>query len=70
MNASIKCEIVRETEKALLVKQSRPNRDPVEAWIPRSQCDHISKRPEGEKVTATIKVASWIVDKAGLVEEA
>ncbi len=72
MSAKFRCCILKESEKALLVRQEIPNRAPVETWIPRSQCDHISKEPrtDGEPVAATITCADWLMEKKGLTENA
>jgi len=68
MSAKVKCRIMRETEKALLIRQETPNRESIETWIPRSQCDHISKgplSPEGSR-DGTITMAGWLADKHNL----
>jgi len=72
MSAKFKCLIVQETEAALLVRQEIPNRTPVEEWIPRSQCEHISKQPAVNQsaIPATITAKSWILEKKGLTENA
>lgn len=71
MSAKFRCRILRETDSAILVKQEIQNRQPVEAWIPRSQCDHISKLPDGkEGIPATITCPDWIIEKKGLIENA
>jgi hypothetical protein len=71
MSDKVKCVIVRETEKALFIRQEQPNRVPVEVWIPRSQCDHVSKMPDGKgAITATVTMAGWLVDKHNLRAEA
>ena len=71
MSAKFRCRILRETDAAILVKQEIRNREPVEAWIPRSQCDHISKLPDDKDgIPATITAATWIIEKKGLIENA
>ena len=72
MSEKIKCRILRETERAILIRQEMPNREAVEAWIPRSQCDHLSKgpsEPDGSR-SATITMAGWLVDQHNLRAEA
>jgi hypothetical protein len=71
VSAKFRCRILEERDLALLVRQEIPNREPVEVWIPRSQCDHISKRPDDkEGIPATITAADWILEKKGLIENA
>lgn len=71
MSAKINCTILRETDKAIQIRQESRNREPVETWIPRSQCDHISKRPsESGDINATVTMATWLADERGLQEEA
>jgi hypothetical protein len=71
MSSKVKCAILRETDRALQIRQEAQNRDPVVAWIPRSQCDHISKRPDGNGgVEAIVTMADWLVEKHNLREEA
>ena len=72
MNEKIKCRILRETERAILIRQETGNREAIEAWIPRSQCDHLSKGPtlnDGSR-EATITMAAWLVDQHNLRAEA
>jgi len=71
MSVIIKCRIMRETEKAVLIRQEFPNREMVETWIPRSQCDHLSKGTflaDGSR-EATITLAGWLADKYNLRTE-
>jgi hypothetical protein len=71
MSAKFKCRILRETDAAILIQQEPPNRQATQTWIPRSQCDHISKMPDGKPETgipATVTCADWIIDKKGLIE--
>lgn len=72
MSCKVKCRIIAETEKALLLEQADllPT-DRVECWIPRSQCDHISKGPLKEDGTreATVTMADWLADKRGFRTE-
>lgn len=71
MSAKFTCRIIRETDRALFVRQTIPDRQTVETWIPRSQCDHISKLPDGgDGIPATITTADWIMDEKGLIENA
>jgi hypothetical protein len=67
-NDKVECRIMRETDAALLLRQEMPNREPVEAWVPRSLCAHISKRPkEGvEGVPATVTMAQWKAEQLNL----
>lgn len=72
MSAKFKCSIIKETDAALLIRQEIENREPVETWIPRSQCDHISKglmRGDGSR-DATITASEWIIEKKGIIENA
>jgi hypothetical protein len=69
MSAKVRCIILRETEKAIQIRQQQPNREAVEAWIPRSQCDHISKMPDGNVVRGTVTMRTWLADKHNLAVE-
>jgi len=72
MSEKVKCRILRETERAILIHQEAENREIIQAWIPRSQCDHLSKgplQPDGSR-EATITMATWLIDKHNLKSEA
>lgn len=73
MGAKVKCRILRETPDALHVTQDSKThgRFASGTWIPRSQCDHISKGPQREDGSrdATVTVAEWLVSKSGLKAE-
>jgi len=72
MSVKVKCRIILETEAALLIEQPRDGlRIAIECWIPRSQCDHISKGPLKEDYTrdATVTMAEWLADKRGFRTE-
>lgn len=69
MSAIVKCKILMETEKAVLIEQPSFEFHPiVTCWIPRSQCDHLSKGPVKPDNTrdATITMADWLADKHNL----
>ncbi len=71
MSARFTCRILRETDKALQIRQEIPNRHTTTAWIPRSQCKHIFKLPDdGKGSPATITTADWIIEEKGLIENA
>lgn len=72
MSVKVKCRIIVETEAGLLIEQPRFELQvAVESWIPRSQCDHISKGPLQEDGTrdATVTMADWLADKCGFNTE-
>jgi len=72
MSVKVKCRIILETEAALYIEQPRFEfKSAVECWIPRSQCDHISKGPLKEDNTrdATVTMAEWLADKRGFRTE-
>lgn len=54
--AEVECTIIRESEKAMLVKL--PNGDQI--WIPRSIIPHLSKKTDG---TAFLQVEEWWLEK-------
>lgn len=62
----VECWILRETEKAILIRQSA-----LEEWIPRSLCHHISKRPgkNHAEIEAVVTMDEWIADDRGLESE-
>lgn len=71
MSAKFKCRILRETEGAIQIHQEIPNRHALQTWIPRSQCEHISKLRDDKPelgVPATITCADWIIEKKGIIE--
>jgi len=72
MSVQIKCRILRETEAAILIEQAHPEaHGSIECWLPRSQCDHLSKgpvRPDGSR-DATITLAAWLAEKHDLETE-
>lgn len=71
MSAKFKCRILQETEQALKISQSAKNRDDIVVWIPRSQCRHISKRPDGgEGIPAVIECEDWLIEKKGIKQNA
>lgn len=60
---------------AVHVRQEIPNRTPVIAWLPRSQCGHISKLPvkPGQPLSpreAVITVPDWLCDQHDFQPEA
>lgn len=62
------CEILRETEKAVQVEQVNRGAS-LKAWIPLSQCSHLSKdapKVKGGPRKATITMSEWIAEKSGL----
>ena len=50
--------ILRETEKAMLVRQSD-----TQAWVPMSMVEKITRHPNG---TAEIRIPDWLADEKGL----
>ena len=61
----VECVIEREIEKALLVQQ-----DNVTAWIPRSYCYHISKRPHPDSFSlrlGKITLPEWLAEDKNLI---
>jgi len=61
----VECQIIRETERAILLRQGA-----IEEWIPRSVCHHISKRPSaGDQENAVITMDAWLADDRGLDSE-
>jgi len=72
MSDRVKCRIILETEAALLIEQPRFEfHAAIECWIPRSQCDHISKGPKQPDGTrdAVVTMAEWLVEKRGFRTE-
>lgn len=68
MSVQIKCRIVRESEKAIFIRQEIGKGAYTALWIPRSQCDHLSKGPiqaDGSR-DATITMAEWLAEKHNL----
>jgi len=66
MSVQVKCRILMETENAVLIEQlSEGFLPPVGCWIPRSQCDHLSKGPMQPDNTrdAVITIADWLAEK-------
>lgn len=57
----IKCEIVRKTDKAILVRDKQEN----EAWLPKSQIKHIFEDGDYAEVT----IPTWLSEDKGLWEE-
>ena len=49
--------IMRETEKAVLV-----DINDEEVWLPLSQVEEITRRPEGD----TLLITAWIAEQKGL----
>lgn len=69
MSAKFHCRILRETEAGLQIRQDVENRAVVQTWIPRGQCIHISKRPDGSsEIPATITCEDWIIEEKGIIE--
>jgi hypothetical protein len=62
-----KCEVVRTTERAVLivfdVKSPSGEEDEVELWVPRSVCEEGDGLDEGDK---DIRVKRWFVEKNDL----
>lgn len=59
----VKCRIVRETERALLIQQPLPDQHGTrECWIARSECHHISKGPLGADGSrdGTVRMSAWL----------
>jgi hypothetical protein len=67
---SVKCWIVHETEKALLVSKTPPERGTENTvWIPRSMIEHSTKHPplsNGWR-PAIIKMEEWVAEDKGLI---
>lgn len=61
--AIVRCRIVHETDKALLIEQGV-----TQTWIPRSQLDHISKKGKHAKggFEAEIEMPEWLADDKGV----
>ena len=71
MSAIIKCRIMRETEMGVLIRQTIDGLGSREVWIPRSQCEHLSKgpmQPDGSR-DATITMAGWLAEQHSLETE-
>jgi len=68
-HASIHCLILRETDKAILVKCEESEKD---EWFPLSQVSYINNVQHSTAVDSnypdTIHVATWLLDKKGLQE--
>ena len=67
--ARVKCVIIRETEKALLIRQDQKEINATqEVWVPRSQCSHISKlgRNKTGFFDATIEMSEWLAEEKEL----
>lgn len=71
MSVQVKCRLLRETDRALLLQQLGDNGAGIECWIARSQCDHISKgalAPDGSR-DATVTMPQWLADRHKLETE-
>ncbi len=51
-------EILRETEKAMLVRQGS-----TQAWVPMSMVEKITRHPNG---SAEIRIPDWLADEKDL----
>lgn len=77
--SKVRALLVDETEKALQLSQESPNRSPVKAWVPRSQCRHISKLPMSKaeqdvfaqtfERPVVVELADWLVAVEGFYPE-
>lgn len=69
---TVKGRLLDETAKALQIYQKEGIlKEPVTAWVPLSQCDHVSKgakTPEGREVT--VIMYEWIAKEKMLDYEA
>jgi hypothetical protein len=59
--ATVSGELVRETDKALLVKVKNG-----EFWLPKSQTTSVLRQGADEVTHVTIKLPVWLAEKAGV----
>lgn len=65
---AIHCNILRETEKAVLIAVAH---SATEIWLPLSQCSYVHKQKQfldTVDFTDTVHVKDWLVDKNNLEE--
>lgn len=60
-SVTIPCEFKRETEKALLIVDQRTGE---EVWLPLSQVDKITRKPDG---TGEVRISQWIAAEKDLL---
>ena len=62
--------IVRETEKALLLKQTIRHETIAEVWVPKSQMDYIKRHPKSPDGSQQCdnKIPDWLADEKGFNE--
>lgn len=57
------------TDAAVKFSKTPPDRVPDEVWIPRSQIEHITRRPAALGVwpECEVTIEEWIAEKKGLL---
>lgn len=68
---AIQCNIIRETQKAVLIEIKTANGDKKECWLPLSQITyfrtkHFKQSNLDEDFTDVVHIADWLVAKQGL----